>query len=44
VFIGIASRNSATSVRRFEFGDIGRQGVRLASVREALKLLEVATG
>jgi nicotinamide-nucleotide amidase len=44
VFIGVASRNSATSVRRFEFGDIGRQGVRLASVREALKLLEVAAG
>ena len=40
VFVGIASRAAETSVSRLEFGDIGRQSVRLASVREALKLLE----
>jgi nicotinamide-nucleotide amidase len=44
VFIGIASRNAVTSVRRFEFGDIGRNGVRLASVSKALKLLLEAAG
>jgi len=44
VFVGIASQNSATATHRFEFGDLGRQGVRLASVREALKLLEEAAG
>lgn len=42
VFIGIASRNAPPHVQRFEFGDIGREGVRLATVREALKLLERA--
>lgn len=40
VFIAIACRDAATHVQRFEFGDIGREGVRLATVREALKLLE----
>lgn len=40
VFIGIASRKAVTDVQRFEFGDIGREGVRIATVREALKLLE----
>ena len=44
VFIGIASRNDATSVQRCEFGDIGRESVRIASVREALRLLEKAAG
>lgn len=42
VFIGLASRATPTHVQRFEFGDIGRDGVRLATVREALKLLERA--
>jgi nicotinamide-nucleotide amidase len=42
VFIGLASRAAPTHVQRFEFGDIGRDGVRLATVREALKLLERA--
>jgi nicotinamide-nucleotide amidase len=40
VFIGISSRDDSTDVQRFEFGDIGREGVRMATVREALKLLE----
>jgi nicotinamide-nucleotide amidase len=43
VFIGIASRKAATDVQRFEFGDIGREGVRIATVREALRLLERAS-
>ncbi|MFA7307807.1 MAG: CinA family protein [Hyphomicrobium sp.] len=42
VFIALASRKSPTHVQRFEFSDIGREGVRLATVREALKLLERA--
>jgi nicotinamide-nucleotide amidase len=42
VFIGLASRKAPTHVKRYEFGDIGREGVRLATVREALKLLERA--
>jgi nicotinamide-nucleotide amidase len=42
VFIGMVSRNGANSVRRFEFGDIGRDAVRLATVREALNLLDKA--
>lgn len=44
VFIGIASRTDATSVQRCEFGDIGRESVRIASVREALRLLEKVAG
>jgi nicotinamide-nucleotide amidase len=44
VFIGIASRNGSTSVQQCEFGDIGRENVRIASVREALRLLEKAAG
>lgn len=39
VFIGIMSRKGAATVRRFEFGGIGREGVRIASVRSALELL-----
>lgn len=42
VFIGMVSRNGANSVQRFEFGDIGREAVRLATVREALNLLDKA--
>jgi nicotinamide-nucleotide amidase len=42
VFAGTSSRTGKTHVRRFEFGDIGREAVRLATVREALKLLEEA--
>lgn len=42
VFIALASRTAPTQVQRFEFGDIGRERVRLATVREALQLLERA--
>jgi nicotinamide-nucleotide amidase len=42
VYIGMASRNASARVQRYEFGDIGRAGVRLAAVREALLLLEKA--
>jgi nicotinamide-nucleotide amidase len=44
VFIGIASRDDGTRVQRHEFGDIGRESVRIASVREALRLLEKVAG
>jgi len=40
VYIALASRTAPTHVQRCEFGDIGREGVRLATVREALQLLE----
>jgi nicotinamide-nucleotide amidase len=42
VYIGIASVFDAPKVERHMFGDAGRQEVRLASVRVALKLLEEA--
>jgi nicotinamide-nucleotide amidase len=42
VYIGMASRNTSPRVQRYEFGDIGRAGVRLESVRQALLLLEKA--
>jgi nicotinamide-nucleotide amidase len=42
VYIGLASRNASPRVQRYEFGDIGRAGVRLETVREALLLLEKA--
>jgi nicotinamide-nucleotide amidase len=44
VFVGCAVRGAATLVQRYEFGDIGRDEVRLASVRAGLKLLEEAAG
>ena len=44
VFVGCAVRGAATLVQRYEFGDIGRDEVRLASVRASLKLLEEAAG
>jgi nicotinamide-nucleotide amidase len=44
VFIATASRDAVGHVQRHEFGSIGRAGVRLASVREALALLEETLG
>lgn len=38
VYIGAAAAGRETRVRECRFGDIGRAGVRLASVREALKV------
>jgi nicotinamide-nucleotide amidase len=43
VFIAIASHRAETVVKRCEFGDLGREGVRMETVREALKLLEKAS-
>lgn len=42
VYIALASKTAPTHVQRCQFGDLGREGVRLATVREALKLLERA--
>jgi len=44
VYIACAVRGGSTRVQRHAFGDIGREGVRLASVRKALTLLEGAAG
>jgi nicotinamide-nucleotide amidase len=44
VFIACAARGLPARVVRYTFGDIGRERVRLASVREGLKLLEGAAG
>lgn len=44
VFVGCAVRGASTHVQRYAFGDIGRNEVRLASVRAGLKLLEEAAG
>ncbi len=44
VYIASAARGGPTRVQRQAFGDIGREGVRLASVREALALLEETAG
>ena len=44
VYIASAARGRPTRVQRQAFGDIGREGVRLASVREALALLEETAG
>ena len=44
VFIGCAARDAPTHVQRCAFGDMGRNEVRLASVRAGLKLLEEAAG
>ena len=42
VYLGVAARGSSTRVRECRFGDIGRQEVRLASVREGIGLLASA--
>jgi nicotinamide-nucleotide amidase len=44
VHFGCARRDAATVVREERFGDIGRDAVRLASVRVGLDLLEAAGG
>ena len=40
VWFGCARRDAATVAREKRFGDIGRGGVRIASVRVALEMLE----
>jgi nicotinamide-nucleotide amidase len=42
VYLGVASRGETTRVRECRFGDIGRREVRLASVREAIALMDSA--
>jgi nicotinamide-nucleotide amidase len=42
VHFACARRGAATAAREARFGDIGRENVRLASVRVALELLEAA--
>ncbi len=42
VWLACGWRGGATVVREERFGDIGREGVRLASVRAALEMLEAA--
>jgi nicotinamide-nucleotide amidase len=40
VYIAVAAMDRETRVQEFRFGDIGRSEVRLATVTEALKLLD----
>jgi nicotinamide-nucleotide amidase len=42
VYVAVARIAHTTIVREFRFGDIGRDGVRLASLREALALAQAA--
>jgi nicotinamide-nucleotide amidase len=42
VYLAVARKAHATLTRECRFGDIGRSGVRLASLREALALLRAA--
>ena len=44
VHFACARRGAPTVAREERFGDIGREGVRLASVRVGLELLEAAAG
>lgn len=42
VYLAVAARGAATRVRECRFGDIGRAEIRLASVREAMQLIDSA--
>lgn len=42
VYIGTASRRGEPNVQRFEYGDLGRQGIRLAAVKSAFELVRAA--
>lgn len=44
VYIAVAVANRETRVRECRFGDIGRTGVRLASLAEAITLAQTALG
>jgi nicotinamide-nucleotide amidase len=44
VYVGVAAKGEPTHVLECRFGDIGRTGIRLASVREALGLARKAVG
>lgn len=40
VYIGLAMPGTPTQAKEFRFGDVGRAGVRLQTIREALAMLE----
>ncbi|MGQ0457627.1 MAG: CinA family protein [Hyphomicrobium sp.] len=42
VYIAVGRRGGAPEAQRFSFGDIGRSAIRLAAVREALRLAQDA--
>jgi nicotinamide-nucleotide amidase len=42
VWFGCARRGGATAARQERFGDVGRENVRLASIRVALEFIEAA--
>jgi nicotinamide-nucleotide amidase len=42
VHIATAKRNGENEAREFRFGDLGRDGIRMATVEQALWLLHVA--
>ncbi len=42
VYLGVAARGETTRVRECRFGNIGRSEIRLASVREAIALMDSA--
>jgi nicotinamide-nucleotide amidase len=44
VYVGVAAKGAETRTQECRFGDIGRCEIRLASVREALKLAHAAVG
>ena len=44
VYVSVAAKGLETRARECRFGDIGRCDIRLASVREALKLTHAAVG
>ncbi|MFN0219119.1 MAG: CinA family protein [Hyphomicrobium sp.] len=44
VYIAVGRRGGAPAAQRFSFGDIGRSAIRMATVREALRLIEDAVG
>ena len=42
VYIAVAAKGEVTRTHECRFGDIGRRDIRLASLREALKLVRTA--
>ncbi len=44
VYIAVETKGAEAQVQRFNFGDIGRSGIRMASVREALGMIRAAIG
>jgi nicotinamide-nucleotide amidase len=43
VYIGLAARGKPTIASEFRFGDLGRSAIRLATVTEAVRMLEHAS-